>query len=183
MNHTNWKIALRSRQELVQALLAVMEQYSYRDITVTQIAQEARLSRKTFYRLFSGKDEVLSYFFEGLFQECFALIKAQGIRHYWDAVQVFFDFWEERRDLLCLLQKNGLLPRVLEQSYRYAIQVFEFVRSKELAASFALPLPYMLAYSVGGMHSMLLKWVEDGMDIPSQELISILKTGFMSPDI
>ncbi len=183
MNRTNGKIAERSREKMVRALLTVMEQYDYQEITVTQIAQEAQLSRKTFYRLFSGKDEVLSRFFEGQFQECFARIQAQNIRHYWDVVQVFFDFWEERKELLSLLQKSDLLPRVFERSYRYAIQVFEFVRSKELAASLALPLPYMLAYSVGGMHSMLLKWVERGMDIPSAELIADLKAGLMSPDI
>ncbi len=183
MNRTNWKIAEQSKQEMVQALLRIMEQYDYQQITVTQIAQEAQRSRKTFYRLFSGKDEILSLFLEGLFQTCFARIKAERIQRYWDVVQVFFDFWEERKELLFLLQKNGLLPRVFEQSYQYARQVFTFVRSEELAASFALPLPYMLAYSVGGMHSMLLKWAENGMEIPSAELISKLKAGFMSYDI
>ncbi len=183
MNNTNWKIAEQSKRKIVQALLTIMKQYGYKEITVTQIAQEAQLSRKTFYRLFTGKDEILTLFFEELFQECFARIKAQNIQHYWDVVQVFFDFWEERKDLLFLLQKNGLLPRVFEQSYQYSMQVFEFVRSKELAVSYALPLPYMLAYSVGGMHSMLLKWLEKGMDIPSTELIAKLKTGFMSHNI
>lgn len=94
-----------------------------------------------------------------------------------------FYFWEERKDLLSLLQKNNLLAIVFEHSYQYSMQVFEFVRSKEIAASFSVPLPYMLAYSVGGMHSMLLKWIEKGMDIPSSELISKLKSGFMSDDI
>ncbi len=183
MNNTNWKIAEQSKRKIVQALLTIMKQYGYKEITVTQIAQEAQLSRKTFYRLFTGKDEILTLFFEELFQECFARIKAQNIQHYWDVVQVFFDFWEERKDLLFLLQKNELLPRVFEQSYQYSMQVFEFVRSKELAVSYALPLPYMLAYSVGGMHSMLLKWLEKGMDIPSTELIAKLKMGFMSHNI
>lgn len=183
MNTTNWKIAAQSKQKMVQALLTLLSQYDYKEITVTQITQEAKLSRKTFYRLFSDKDEILAVFFEGLFQECFAQIKAQKARHYWDVVQLFFDFWEERKDLLFLLQKSNLLQRVFEQSYQYSMQVFEFVRSKEIADSFSLPLPYLLAYSVGGMHSMLLKWVEKGMNIPSAELISKLKSGFMSDDI
>ena len=183
MNKTNWKIAEQSKQKMVQALLTVMEQYDYKEITVTQITQEAQLSRKTFYRLFSNKDDILLLFFDGLFQECFSQIKSRKIQRYWDVVQVFFDFWEERKGLLSLLQKNNLLAIVFEHSYQYSMQVFEFVRSKEIADSFSVPLPYMLAYSVGGMHSMLLKWVEKGMDIPSSELISKLKSGFMSEDI
>lgn len=183
MNQTNGKIAEQSKEKLVQALLRVMRQYDYQEITVTQLAQEARLSRKTFYRLFSGKEELLQLLFEGVFQQCFARIKAQNIHHYWDVVQLYFDFWEERKELLSLLQRNGLLARAFEQAYQYAVQVFEFVRSREVAASYALPLPYMLAYSVGGMHCMLLKWVEKGMEIPSAELISILKAGFMSQQV
>ena len=183
MNKTNWKIAEQSKQKMVQALLTVMEQYDYKEITVTQITQEAQLSRKTFYRLFSNKDDILLLFFDGLFQECFSQIKSRKIQRYWDVVQVFFDFWEERKGLLSLLQKNNLLAIVFEHSYQYSMQVFEFVRSKEIADSFSVNLPYMLAYSVGGMHSMLLKWVEKGMDIPSSELISKLKSGFMSEDI
>lgn len=81
------------------------------------------------------------------------------------------------------MQKNRLLPRVLEQSYQYSMQIFEFVRSEEVAESLSLPLPYMLAYSVGGMHCTLLKWVENGMNIPSSTLISMLRAGFMSENI
>ena len=55
MNQTNGKIAEQSKQKIVKALLHVMEQYDFKEITVTQIAQEAQLSRKTFYRLFSVK--------------------------------------------------------------------------------------------------------------------------------
>ncbi len=57
------------------------------------------------------------------------------------------------------------------------------VRSKGIAASYALPLPCLLAYSVGGMHSMLVKWAENGMEIPSCELVAMLKAGFASNDI
>lgn len=183
MNTTNWKIAEQSRQKMVRALLTLMGQYDYKEITVTQIAQEAQLSRKTFYRLFSEKDEILNLFFAGLFQECFAQIRAQNVGRYWDVMQVFFDFWGERRELLSLLQKNNLLQRVFERSYQYAMPVFEFVHSKEAAAAFSCQLPYLLAYSVGGMHSMLLKWVETGMTVPSAELISSLKSGLTTDTV
>ena len=181
MNTTNGKIAARSRQKMAQALLALMEQYPYRDITVTQITQEAGLSRKTFYRLFAHKDEVLDLLFEGLYQVYSDRVRAAKPEHYWDVVRLFFDFWEERREVLFLLEKNGLLPRVLDRSYQYAMEVFTLVRSPETAEALSPALPYLLAYSVGGMHGMLLKWVEGGMEIPSRELIAELEAAFQSP--
>lgn len=183
MNNKNWRIAEQSKQKIGNALLTVMEIYDYREITITQIAQEASLSRKTFYRLFSDKDSVLSYIFESLFAECFSLIQAQKIEHYWNLVQLYFDFWEERKNLLNLFQKNNLLPRVIEYTYQHSMVVFEQVRTREVMNTVSAQLPYMLAYSIGGMNSMLLKWIEMGMDIPSSELIHQLRTGFMSPDI
>ena len=45
MNTTNGKMAEQSKEKLAQAMLAIMEQYDYREITITQISQEAGLSQ------------------------------------------------------------------------------------------------------------------------------------------
>ncbi len=176
-------MAEQSKEKLTKALLVIMEQYDFREITITQLSQEAGLSRKTFYRLFKSKEELLNFFFESLYKECLMQIKSQQLHHYWDVVQYFFDFCEERKDLLLLLKQNNLLAPLFEGSYKYSFKVFEYVRSKETADTYSTLLPYLLAYSVGGMFSMLLKWVENGMNIPSSLLIEKLKTGLMSVDI
>ncbi len=183
MNRTNSKIAEQSKKKISKALLTIMKQYDFKDITITQISQEAKLSRKTFYRLFSSKEDVLTFFFENLYEECLLQIKSRQVQHYWDIVQCYFDFCEERKSLLLLLKQQNLITLLFEGSYKYSFQVFECIRTKEVADSFSLPLPYMLAYSIGGMYSMLLKWVETDMSIPSSLLISELKKAFMSPDI
>lgn len=182
MNITNGKITEQSKEKLAQALLTIMEQYDYREITITQISQEAGLSRKTFYRLFKGKEELLDFYFGKLFQEYQTQIQVRRPERYWDVVQCYFDFCEERKELLFLLRQNNLLGAFFEASYQYSFAVFSYVRSAETVDIYAKFLPYLLAYSVGGMYSMALKWVEGGMDIPSSALIEKLKDGFLSPD-
>ncbi len=183
MNTTNGRIAEQSKKKLAKALLAVMEQYDFREITVTQLAQEAGLSRKTFYRLFKGKEELLRILFENLYREFLTQIETRRLRHYWDVVQCYFDFCEERRELLSLLKRNNLLAPLFEGSYQHAFEVFASVRTRETADRYSPLLPYLLAYSVGGMFSMLLMWVESDMEMPSSVLIDQLKSGFMSADI
>lgn len=183
MNTTNGKIAERSKEKFVKALLVVMEQYDFKEITITQLSQEAGLSRKTFYRLFKDKEQLINFFFENLYKEYLIQIKSRQLHHYWDVVQCYFDFCEERRELLSLLKRNNLLVPLFEGSYKYSFKVFEYVRSKETVEMYSPFLPYLLAYSVGGMYSMLLKWVESDMNIPSSLLIETLKTGLMSADI
>lgn len=183
MNRTNWKIAEESKQHFVEGLLIAMKQYDYKQITVTLIAQEAGLSRKTFYRLFHDRYDVLNLLFENLSNDCIAMIKSKHLHRYWDIVQIYFDYWEERKSLLELLLKNNLLSRLFDFLYQHSFDVFEYARSKDYADNYSLPLPYLLAYSTGGIHCMLIKWIEQGMVISSSELIEKLKAGFMSPDI
>ena len=180
MNNTNGLIAERSKKTIAEALLKVMRIYDYKEITVTQITQEANVSRKTFYRHFSDKDEVLKHLFDSLYQECIASITERGIHHYWDVVQCFFDFWETHAEALSLMKRSSLLPQLFEESYGRSFEVFRSVRSAEIADHYKDQLPYLLAYSIGGMNSMLIKWIEGGMKIPSSTLISCLREGFSS---
>ncbi len=98
MNTANGKIAEQSKEKFVDALLVIMEQYNFREITITQLSQEAGLSRKTFYRLFKDKEELINFFFEKLYRECLMQIKARQLQHYWDVVQCYFDFCEKRKE-------------------------------------------------------------------------------------
>lgn len=183
MNNTNGKIAEQSKKKIADALIRVMEQYSFKEITITQLGQESKLSRKTFYRLFQDKESVLSYIFEKMYIDCLKEIKSKEITHYWDIVQCYFDYWGNRSDLLILFNRNGLLHVLFEGAYKYSAEIFMQVRSQELIQEYSVPLPYLLAYSVGGIHSMLIKWIENGMEISSHELIDSLKTAFRSAEI
>ena len=183
MNTANNRIAKQSKQKFAEALLSLMNDWQYTEITVTQLAQEAQLSRKTFYRLFNDKSDVLTHILDKLFDEFFIEIKERKIKRYWEVVQHYFDFWDNRREILLLLNKNNLLGIMFEYVYHNAEKIFVVVRNSEKAVEFAHSLPYLLAYSVGGMHSMLIKWVESGMTVPSEVLIAQLKAGFQSPEL
>ena len=176
MNNTNGLIAEQSKKTIAEAMLKVMKIYDYKEITVTQITQEAQVSRKTFYRHFRDKDEVLKLLFDSLYQECISSITNRGIHHYWDVVQCFFDFWEKHSETLKLMNQSNLF----EESYGRSFEVFRSVKSEDIAEHYKAQLPYLLAYSIGGMNSMLIKWIENGMSIPSSTLISCLKEGFSS---
>ena len=92
MNTTNGKIAEQSRKKLANALLTLMKNDNFKDITVTQIAQEADLSRKTFYRLFNDKEMLIHYFLKSKALELVSEIKASNAKDYWDIVGKLFEF-------------------------------------------------------------------------------------------
>lgn len=183
MNTTNGNIAKQSKRKLINALFTVMQQYDFKEITITQLTQEAHLSRKTFYRLFSDKEDLLHYYFQQIIQECISEIKARQIHNYWSTVQLYFDFWEEKQELLILLKKHNLLLFLTQDIYEHSYEIFAYVRSQEVMEEFMPTLPYMLAYTIGGVHTMLVKWIEDDMKVPSRQLLQTLKAGLQSPAI
>jgi len=176
MNTSNKKTVECSKQKFVKALLAVMNIYKFKEITVTQLAQEAGLSRKTFYSLFSDKTQVLELYFENLFNEFLTYIKRERAEDYWGIVKCYFNFFADRKDLVCLLYENNLINCLFEIPYKRAGAIFHFIHPRG-----GIPetrLHFILAYSVGGMNGMLLKWLESGMTVPADELIAILKESF-----
>ena len=77
-----------------------------------------------------------------------------------------------------LFKQSSLLAVLFDGAYQYSFRIFEYAHSKNVADQFSAHLSYLLAYSVGGMHSMLLKWVENDMAVPSCVLIGELRKAF-----
>ena len=78
------------------------------------------------------------------------------------------------------MKRSNLLPQLFEESYDRLFEVFRSVRTGDIVDHYGDQLPYLLAYSIGGMNSMLIKWIEGRMSIPSSTLILRLREGFSS---
>lgn len=62
MIHTNNPIALQSQKWIIQALLDLMQIMNYDKISVSEICRKAQLDRRTFYRNFDSKNDVLEQY-------------------------------------------------------------------------------------------------------------------------
>ena len=66
MNPSQNPSAVRSKKVITETLLRLMAQYPYTEITVKHILLEADVSRKTFYRNFYSKDDVLNSYIDAI---------------------------------------------------------------------------------------------------------------------
>ena len=55
------KTALTSQKQIADALLALLQDKPFSDISVCEICKEAQISRQTFYSLFQSKENVICY--------------------------------------------------------------------------------------------------------------------------
>ena len=117
------KTALRSKQAIVTALFNKLASYPFNELTISEIAAEANVSRKTFYHHFPSKFAIIQYYTQSTVQAYLAKVADQKIKNFHDLLCCYFSFWQEQRHELLVLQKNNLLGFVFEAQRQQLLQM------------------------------------------------------------
>ena len=162
MNTTTNPSAIRSRNEITKALLKLMQKHPYNEITVSQIVMETDLVRKTFYRNFNSKDDVLdSIINSAIIEYTDALIESDE-----DPLTVIFAFCEKNKKLLKLLHKNNMLYLLLLKLNETLPKISGTTdKEKNPFAKLMTGLEpdYLIAFNIGAVWNVIFKWVDRGM--------------------
>ena len=155
--------AVRSQKEITDALLVLMKEHPYNEITVKQILLESKLARKTFYRNFESKDDVLFSLLRCNLEEYFDIVNnARG-----SVLDTIFEFAGKNRELLMLLDKNNMLYVVLQCLNSFSAVMLDN-QNKELnpfSKLFdGLDREYLVALNIGAVWNVISIWVHRGMD-------------------
>lgn len=165
----------QSRQMIEEALFALMKKKPYAEISVSEITKRADISRRTFYRLYQGKEDVIPGYFDRLcekYQSSYKPVKGYAIEQ---IATEFFSFWYQHREFLLLLNKNGLesmlymgINRASERVIRSRIGEHPLQQMPELI--------YFVDYSTGGFINLLYRWIWEGMKLSPQEYAKLTST-------
>ena len=99
--------AITSRNMIKDGLITLMKHYPYKDITITQICQEAKIVRQTFYRNFDSKDDILKFQLDGMIRLYFIAYHNENNTQI--QLKNFFEYMLANKELLLLLSRNNLL--------------------------------------------------------------------------
>lgn len=171
-------VAERSKQWLVSALLELMEEKHYKDITIKEIADKAMLARRTFYRNFKTKEEVVVCYMESILVEYIDAISKETDLSVPSIGKVYFEFWSRHVDFLLLIQKNGLLYLLLDEYNKSICGLHKKVKGGLNLYPSQTNLEYALTFSAGGFFNILIKWVNGGLKETPEEMVGILKVAF-----
>ena len=158
MNKIN-PIAEQSRKWLAQSLFDLMKEQHYSDITITAIAENAQLSRRTFYRNFSSREEVIIYSCTQICEEYIQYLDRDIRYSVHHIIEVYFTFWLGHMDFLTRLAGNNLLCHLINVSNQYWLQVYERFRKLWGEECSDRELEYCLLFNMGGLWNILIKWI------------------------
>lgn len=168
------------------ALFALMEEMDFSQITVCQIAERADVARRTFYRLYRSKEDVMHQYFARLcdaYQDSCQELAFYDLRR---IAEDYFGFWHQHKEQLLLLHRCGMDRMLYYEMSRVSMQIvrmrmgdkalkgrLNLAERSDLAGSPDLEkqmdckelpgLAYFADYSVGGFVNLLHRWVQSEM--------------------
>lgn len=166
MNPTQNPSALRSKKVITESLLLLMKKYPYTEITVKQILLETDISRKTFYRNFLSKDDVLNSFINIILQDYINAIQQQQQKYsLLQTLDAIFDFCEKNKEILFILRDNRLLYLLLEKLNVLILNEHNryISESQENHLESQLLTEYIIYFNIGGVWNLIVRWIENNM--------------------
>ena len=161
--------AIRLQKEITEALLKLMREYPYEEISVKQILIESKLARKTFYRNFESKDDVLLSLIRKRFNSYFQVVDKGDV----DVLTTIFSFVIKNRELLLLLDKNNMLHVVLQcmnenvglHRKNQVSDTNPFVRLFD-----GLDSEYLISLNIGAIWNVITLWIHEGMEDKPEDI-------------
>lgn len=155
----------QSGRMIEDALFLIMKEKSYADISVSEITKKADLSRRTFYRLYHEKDEVLHRYFDRL---CQKYRSQTAVLENYDIGRIaheYFTFWYQYRENLLLMHQCGLDEMLYYEISRASGTI---VKSRVGSGEWKNDeeINYFADYSTGGFSMLLQRWIMEGMEVP-----------------
>ena len=171
----------RSQRFFIDALLTLMQQKPYAEITITELSEYAQYDRRTFYRHFKSKDDVLCLHCATLLNEMASIMNQKGQLTPQSGFLSYFEFWAKHKDFLRLLEKHNLL-NFLGDKLEYLLYEYvgKFVHNDlpNTLAETSEFSQYAFFFTQGGLWYTLVFWVRTGMKQSPEQLTKHILNSF-----
>lgn len=171
------RIAEQSKKWLVEAMLDLMREKPYSSISVKEIADKAQLSRRTFYRNFKVKEDLLYEYADYLFKDYIESIKKLTCITFNDVLITYFEFWNKHITELELLKQNHLFYLIMEQANLFIPDLNKLANVKWHDYNNQDEEKYIGLYGIGGLWNVLSYWIDNKERKSPEEMAQIIIKG------
>lgn len=162
--------AHRSKMRIAEALFEKLAVYELDEISVSEVAARAGVSRNTYYRHFSTKRSVLVFHVEELLTEYLQGVEERGISDIESLLNFYFSFWGDRKECVALLRRRQLLDLALDVQRKKFLEVLPHSGLPWHGVS-EVDETLVDLLVVGGMWNILLHWIDHGMSPKASEVV------------
>lgn len=171
---TTERSALQQRQ-IETCFLSMLQKHPYNEITVSDLCEQAGLSRKTFYRLFGSKDDVLIALIDHTLMD-YAKYRLPAEDTSPDApveIQKFFSYWKHCRPLLTALDDIHQTSLVTLRAVEHVLRE-EYGALRWLGALNQSHSEEMVVFYISAIMGLVIRWFESDYKHTVVEMSKIL---------
>jgi AcrR family transcriptional regulator len=154
-----------ARERIVAALTALMSEKDYASITITEITQKADVSRMTYYRNYSSKEDILRKFMSDVGERIHAKIVEHDLHR--DVYRYYLTLFETLGKYAALVNAAlaaGLDGLILDCIARNMDQTFLEASAQPNAEK------YLLRYRAGAFFHVFIEWTRSGMQESCEQM-------------
>jgi len=153
-------ITKRSKKTIVDAMMKLLHDKAYEKITIKEIMEKADMARRTFYGNFNSKDEIMQYYFGGLFEHLTNRISKEGMTSPKKLAEVLFELVLEDKDNMMVAKKQGLLNMALLE--KYSSDFAQFFTKNVASKTNQKAYNYAAGFYLGGVWKVMDQWLGEG---------------------
>lgn len=165
----------QTRQWLEEALFDLLAtKKSLQNISIAELSEHAQIARRTFYRYYHSKEEVLTNYLDRLIQDYIIELQTEKLTNFEDLVNLFFHYWSQYTEPLKILQDARLQALVLQRWYDKLPAVYTSIKAPwHVTNSNQRQITYDSRFIVGGLYNIFDEWLKgDYKALPVNELVT-----------
>ena len=143
-----------------------MKRKPFQQITVTEICDEAAVGRRTFYRNFELREDVIEFWLDLRCEECRDVLLPVPIE---EQLYHYCVFLKKHMNVLISLYQNGLHPMVEKKFSGF------MPYTMPLWSEDPVEQEYRSQYIIAGIDAIIRVWVTRGFQVSVDEVVEIAK--------
>ncbi len=175
MDGTAEFIPTQAQQWFINALLKLMQTKPFAKIQIKELSKKADLDRRTFYRYFKSKDDVLELYCELIIQDFAKKILEKSELSLRTVVISYFEFWNDYIDFLKLLRESHRTYFFVERMDNLIYQHVSLkVKPSLIGRELNKETRYSFFFNLCGLHSLLNRWITEKQRDTPEEMARIV---------
>jgi AcrR family transcriptional regulator len=166
--------SIRSKKLIIEALIDLMKESQFNKITIQEIAYRANVDRRTFYRHFSSKEEIMQYHIMQLGKDHQSKLQKEEALTFPIIARLFCETALSHKELILLLIDHNLFSLLLGIFNKVLLSNQNAVRDKFLLFKEGRHRDYAFSFYNGGFWNVIQTWLKNDADASPTEIAEIL---------
>jgi len=173
------KLAIRTRKWITDALMTLMNEKDFNNISITEIVMKADVSRQSFYRHFETKEEIVDDFFnENIIQKFKDTYNASPVDTIYKLLEFYFNFWHENIYVMELVVKTNYPLHIFEE-YDHLLRVHLAdslnILAEQMNIADESEKEIIKSFIIGGLYNVKIHWTKANYEKSPSEMAKIVE--------